>query len=62
MEPAEQSPVELIWWGLHEAVRRNHNCKELDELLPIAESYLLEKQPLRLKLGADYHTLESSPP
>jgi len=47
---------------LHEAVSRNHNCEGLDELLPFAESYLKEKQPFRLKLGADYHELERSPP
>jgi putative transposase len=58
----QSNPVELIWWGLHEAVSRNHNCKELDELLPFAESYLEERQPFRLKLGADYHGLERSPP
>jgi putative transposase len=58
----QSNPVELIWWGLHEAVSRNHNCKELDELLPIAERYLKERQPFRLKLGADYYTLERSPP
>jgi putative transposase len=58
----QSNPVELIWWGLHEAVSRNHNCKELDELLPFAESYLEERQPFRLKLGADYHELEGPPP
>jgi putative transposase len=58
----ESNPVEPIWWGLHEAVSRNHNCKELDELLPFAERYLKEREPFRLKLGADYHTLERSPP
>ena len=58
----QSNPVEMIWWGLHEAVSRNHGCKELDELLPFAESYLQERQPFRLKLGADYYTLERSPP
>ncbi len=58
----QSNPVELIWWGLHEAVSRNHGCEGLDELLPFAESYLKEKQPFRLKLGADYHELERAPP
>ena len=58
----QSNPVELIWWGLHEAVSRNHNCEGLDELLPFAEGYLEKKQPFRLKLGADYHELERSPP
>jgi transposase len=29
----QSNPVELIWWGLHEAVSRNHGCKDLSELL-----------------------------
>ena len=58
----ESNPVELIWWGLHEAVSRNHNCEGLEELLPFAEGYLEEKQPFRLKLGADYRTLGRPPP
>ena len=45
----QNNPVEMIWWGLHEAVSRNHSCKGLDELLPFAESYLKERQPFRLK-------------
>ena len=58
----ESNPMEPIWWGLHEAVSRNHACKKLDELLPFAESYLEERQPFHPKLGADYHELERSPP
>jgi len=58
----QSNPVELIWWGLHEAVSRNHNCEGLDELLLFAEGYLEERQPFCLKLGADYHELERSPP
>jgi putative transposase len=58
----ESNPMELIWWGLHEAVSRNHACKKLDELLPFAESYLEERQPFHPKLGADYHLLERSAP
>ncbi len=58
----QSNPVESIWWGLHEAVSRNHNCKGSDELVPFAESYLKERRPFRLKLGADYHTLQRSPP
>jgi hypothetical protein len=58
----QSNPVELIWWGLHEAVSRNHGCKELGELLPFAQSYLEERQPFRLSLGADYHGSERSSP
>ncbi len=59
---AQSNPVELIWWGLHEAVSRNHNCEELSDLVEFAEGYLKERQPFRLKLGEDYKQLERSPP
>ena len=36
----ESNPVELVWWSLHEAVRRNHECSGLDELVEFAEHYL----------------------
>ena len=58
----QSNPVELIWWGVHEAVSRNHNCEELGDLVEFAEGYLEEKQPFRLKLGEDYEQLERSPP
>jgi putative transposase len=58
----QSNPVELIWWSLHEAVSRNHNCKELSDLVEFAEGYLEERQPFRLKLGEDYEQLERSPP
>jgi len=58
----QTNPVELIWWSLHEAVSRNHNCKELSDLVEFAEGYLEERQPFRLKLGEDYKWLERSLP
>ncbi len=58
----QSNPVELIWWSLHEAVSRNHNCEELSDLVEFAEGYLEERQPFRLKLGEDYEQLERSPP
>jgi putative transposase len=58
----ESNPVELVWWSLHEAVSRNHQCKELSELVGFAEDYLEERQPFHLRLGEDYERLERSPP
>ena len=49
----ESNPVELVWWGLHEAVSRNHECKDLSDLVEFAERYFKERQPFRFKLGAD---------
>ena len=53
-ESAESNPVELIWWGLHEAVSREHRCEDLGELVGFAERYLEEKQPFRPQLAEDY--------
>ncbi len=58
----ESYPVELIWRGLHEAVSRNHNCKELGDLAQFAEGYLRERGPFSLRLGEVYDHLERSPP
>jgi putative transposase len=58
----QSNPVELIWWGVHEAVSRNHGCKDLSELVDFAECYLEAGQPFHPKLGVDYEQLERSPP
>ena len=58
----ESNPVELVWWSMHEAVSRNHECVGLDELVGFAEDYLEERQPFRPKLGEVYERLERPPP
>lgn len=58
----ESNPVKLVWWSLHEAVSRNHECVVLDDLVKLAEGYLEEKQPFRLKLGEVYSHLERATP
>ena len=58
----ESNPVELVWWSLHEAASRNHECAGLDELVEFAEGYLKERQPFILKLGEVYERLGRSPP
>ena len=58
----ESNPVELVWWSLHEAVSRNHQCGGLDDLVEFAGDYLKERQPFDLRLGEDYQRLERSPP
>ena len=54
--------MELVWWSLHEAVSRNHECSGLDDLVEFAEHSFKERQPFRLKLGEVYEQLERSPP
>jgi DDE superfamily endonuclease len=58
---AESNPMELVWWFLHEAVSRNHECSGLDEMLEFAEGYSKEQQPFRLKLGEVHEQWERSP-
>ena len=29
------SPIERVWWHLHETVTRNHRCKSMRELLDL---------------------------
>ena len=62
MVSGEQSGRTLVWWSLHEAVSRNHECAGLDELVEFAEGYLEERQPFRLRLGEVYNQLDRSPP
>ena len=58
----ESNPMESVWWSLHEAVSRNHECSGLDDLVEFAEGYFEERQPFRLELGEVYELLERSPP
>jgi transposase len=58
----ESNPMELVWWSLHEAVSRNHECSGLNVLVELAEGYLKERQPFRLELGEVYESLDRSPP
>jgi transposase len=58
----ESNPVELVWWSLHEAVSRNHECAGLDDLMEFAEGYLEERQPFGPKLGEVYDRRERPPP
>jgi putative transposase len=58
----ESNPVELVWWSVHEAVSRNHECEGLEDLVEFAEGYLKERQPFRLRLGEVYDHLQRPPP
>lgn len=58
----ESNPVERVWWSLHEAVSRNHQCVGLDDLVEFAGDYLEERQPFKPKLGEVYDSLERPPP
>ena len=58
----EANPIEGVWWGLHEAISRNHRCTELEELLGWAERYLSWREPRPPRLGRVYREVERAPP
>jgi len=58
----EANPMEGVWWGLHEAVTRNHRCAELEELREWAEQYLSGREPFPPRLGRVHREVEGTPP
>jgi len=45
----ETNPIERVWWKLHEAITRNHNCKNLDELVDLVFQWLEERCPVEVE-------------
>ena len=43
------NPVERVWWRLHEAITRNHQCQELRELIDLALAWLTDKRTFRVQ-------------
>ncbi len=40
----ECNPIERVWWVLHERVTRNHQCKDLEELVALVMEWLGERK------------------
>ena len=45
----DASPVEEVWWHLHEAVTRDHRCESMQELIELTMSWLDERQSFRVR-------------
>ncbi len=45
----EANPIERVWWRLHEAVTRNHRCRDMTELLAEVNAWLDESAPCRVE-------------
>jgi putative transposase len=45
----ECNPIERVWWRLHEAITRNHTCRDLAELADLAVRWLTEKRTFRVQ-------------
>jgi putative transposase len=43
------NPIERVWWHLHEAVTRNHQCKSMQELLDLTFAWLGERNPFKVE-------------
>jgi transposase len=40
----ELNPIERVWWRLHEAITRNHQCQDLQELVDLALAWLTDRK------------------
>jgi putative transposase len=38
------NPIERVWWRLHEAITRNHQCHTLQELVDLALAWLTDRK------------------
>ena len=45
----ELNPIERVWWRLHEAITRNHQCKTLEELVELALAWLSDRKYFKVQ-------------
>jgi putative transposase len=50
----ELNPIERIWWVLHEQITRNHQCKDLPELVDLVLAWLADRKRFTVEDSA-YH-------
>jgi len=43
------NPIERVWWHLHEAVTRNHQCRSMEELLDLTFDWLDSRNPFTVE-------------
>lgn len=43
------NPIERVWWRLHEAITRNHQCHSLEELVELALAWLTKKKTFKVQ-------------
>jgi putative transposase len=48
----DTNPIERVWWRLHEAVTRNHRCKNMDELLDLTFDWFATRTHFRAETAA----------
>jgi putative transposase len=45
----ELNPIERVWWRLHEAITRNHQCQRVEELVDLALAWLSDRKTFRVQ-------------
>jgi transposase len=45
----ELNPIERVWWRLHEAITRNHQCQSLEELVDLALEWLIDRKTFQVQ-------------
>ena len=45
----DRNPIERVWWHLHEAVTRNHQCQSMRELLDLTFAWLGKRNPFKVE-------------
>jgi transposase len=43
------NPIERVWWRLHEAITRNHQCQTLEELVDLAIIWLTDRRRFKVQ-------------
>ena len=54
------NPIERVWWRLREAITRNHDCKDLPELVERVLRWLTERRSFRVQ-DSVYQTQKQGP-
>jgi len=45
----ELNPIERVWWRLHEAITRNHQCLTIEELVDLALRWLTDRKSFKVQ-------------
>ncbi len=48
----ELNPIERVWWILHEQITRNHQCRDLQELVDLALAWLTDRKRFKIDTSA----------
>jgi transposase len=43
------NPIERVWWRLHDAITRNHQCENLDELVDLVMQWLTQRKYFKVQ-------------